>query len=75
LRPIRLAFSGQINAATNATTKNVNLTGIGINPYIQDFNDKMFLLTVAGKHTVLLAIGLNGQAQHLVSIAHLQPYK
>jgi hypothetical protein len=23
----------------------------------------MFLLTVAGQHTVLLAIGLNGQAQ------------
>jgi hypothetical protein len=40
LRPIQLAFSGQINhEATNATTKNVSLTGIGINPYIQDFND------------------------------------
>ena len=33
-------FSGQINhEATNATTKTVSLTGIGINPYIQDFND------------------------------------
>lgn len=33
-------FSGQINhAATNASTKTVSLTGTGINPYIQDFND------------------------------------
>jgi hypothetical protein len=28
-------FSGQINQATNATTKTVSLTGVGINPYIQ----------------------------------------
>ena len=33
-------FSGQINhSATNASTKTVSLTGTGINPYIQDFND------------------------------------
>ncbi len=33
-------FSGQINhEATNATTKTIGLTGTGINPYIQDFND------------------------------------
>ncbi len=33
-------FSGQINhEATNATTKTISLSGIGINPYIQDFND------------------------------------
>jgi hypothetical protein len=35
MRPIQLAFSGQINhEATNATTKTVSLTGIGINPKI-----------------------------------------
>lgn len=33
-------FFGQINhSATNASTKTVSLTGTGINPYIQDFND------------------------------------
>lgn len=33
-------FSGQItHESTNATTKTVSLTGTGINPYTQDFND------------------------------------
>lgn len=33
-------FSGQItNETTGATTKVVTLSGVGINPYIQDFND------------------------------------
>jgi hypothetical protein len=52
----QLGTSGTIIHKQLVDHKTVTLTGRGINPYFQDFNDQMYLLIVAGQNTVLLEI-------------------